>query len=71
MYGGKTYFVGGCVRDKIMKKEVNEIINSLTVFTDPEMIRREMFGYKMLNRKIDGSAYWKENKLPDFNNMRY
>lgn len=42
-----------------MEKEVNEIIKQCISFTDVELIRREMYELKYLDRLKDGSAYWK------------
>ena len=42
------------------EKEVNEIIKSAIDFNDVEMVRRELFEYKLLGRRRDGSAYWAE-----------
>ncbi len=45
---------------KYTEKEVNEIIKSNIVFSDVELIRRELFQYKILGRLRDGSQYWTE-----------
>lgn len=45
---------------KYTEKEVNEIIKDSISFTDVELIRREMFQYKLINRLRDGSEYWVE-----------
>jgi len=42
------------------EKEVNEIIKSLIEFQDYELIRRELYMYHYMDRKKDGSAYWRE-----------
>ena len=42
------------------EKEVNEVIKEAIAFNDVELIRRELFEYKFLGRKRDGSAYWRE-----------
>ena len=42
------------------EKEVNEIIRSLIEFQDHELVRRELFMYHFMDRKKDGSAYWRE-----------
>ena len=44
------------------EKEVNEIIKSQIAFSDVELIRRELFQERFLNRLRDGSRYWKENE---------
>ena len=46
---------------KYTEKEVNEIIKSKIAFSDVELIRREMFQYKMIGRLKDGSQYWAES----------
>lgn len=47
---------------KYTEKEVNEIIKSKIAFSDVELIRREMFQYKILGRLRDGSQYWLESE---------
>ena len=42
------------------EKEVNEVIRDSIAFGDIELIRREMFQYKLVDRLRDGSAYWLE-----------
>lgn len=42
------------------EKDVNHYIRENIEFTDVEMIRREMFQYKILGRLRDGSRYWLE-----------
>lgn len=42
------------------EKEVNEIIRQYISFTDVELIRREMFQQKLIDRLRDGSQYWRE-----------
>lgn len=42
------------------EKEVNEIIKNHIAFNDIELIRRELFQYKMISRLRDGSKYWAE-----------
>lgn len=42
------------------EKEVNAIIQSAIAFPDIEMVRRELFEYRFLGRRRDGSAYWLE-----------
>ncbi len=43
---------------KYTEKEVNEIIRSHIAFGDIELVRREMYQYKLLGRLRDGSEYW-------------
>ncbi len=45
---------------KYTEKEVNEIIRLNISFGDIELIRREMYQYKLLGRLRDGSEYWVE-----------
>ncbi len=45
---------------KYTEKEVNEIIKESIAFSDIELIRREMFQYKLIGRLRDGSEYWVE-----------
>lgn len=45
---------------KYTEKEVNAIIHEHIAFGDVELIRREMFQYKMISRLKDGSQYWSE-----------
>ena len=39
--------------------EVNEIIKANSTYDDYALIRRELFGRKLLNRTPDGRKYWK------------
>ena len=40
------------------EKEVNEKIKGAIAFGDVELIRRELYEYKFLDRQRDGSSYW-------------
>ncbi|MBD1910380.1 MULTISPECIES: DUF2087 domain-containing protein [unclassified Leptolyngbya] len=40
------------------EKEINYILNRYHRFQDPALLRREMFEAGLLNRKLNGSAYW-------------
>lgn len=42
------------------EKDVNEIIRSSIVFDDIELLRRELYQYRLVDRLRDGSAYWAE-----------
>ncbi len=44
------------------EKEVNEIIRGNIAFGDIELVRREMFQYRLIDRLRDGSAYWREEE---------
>lgn len=42
------------------EKEINELIRSSIAFGDIELLRRELYQYKLVDRLRDGSAYWAE-----------
>ena len=44
---------------KYTEKEVNNIIQNHHVFNDIPLLRRELISKKLLNRRQDGSFYWK------------
>ena len=44
------------------EKEVNEILNKHHSFNDPATLRRLMFGSKLINRTLNGTAYWLVSK---------
>lgn len=44
---------------KYSESEVNQILNRLHTFEDPASLRRLMFGYKLLDRTLDGKSYWR------------
>lgn len=48
------------VNRKYTEKEINEIIKFNIAFDDIELIRREMYQYKLIGRLRDGSEYWAE-----------
>lgn len=50
---------------KYREKEVNEIIKSAICFSDVELVRRELYQYRMLGRLADGSAYWLETDIEE------
>jgi hypothetical protein len=41
------------------EKEVNALLNVHHTFGDPAMLRRELFESGLIDRKRDGSAYWR------------
>ena len=43
------------------EKEVNQIIKNHHSFNDVPLLRRELISRFFLNRKDDGSVYWKNN----------
>lgn len=45
------------------EKEINEILNQNHTFGDPAMLRRELFMKKLLDRTLDGSRYWRQDKI--------
>ena len=44
---------------KYTEKEVNSIINNHHTFSDTPLLRRELVSRGYLNRKNDGSEYWR------------
>ncbi len=49
---------------KYTEKEVNEIINSHTVFKDPATIRRELYNNFFINRTDNCKEYWLNENQP-------
>jgi hypothetical protein len=47
------------------EREVNTLLNAWATFGDPVTLRRELINMKLLARKPDCSAYWKEPVRPD------
>ena len=43
------------------EKEINEIIDFSHSFNDTPLLRRELVSQKFLDRKDDGSVYWRIN----------
>ena len=43
------------------EKEVNQIIKNHHSFNDVPLLRRELISRSFLNRKDDGSIYWKNS----------
>ena len=43
------------------EKEVNKIIKAHHSFNDIALLRRELISKRLLERKNDGSIYWKTN----------
>ena len=46
------------------EKQVNTLLNQYHTFNDPALLRREMVDRRIIERKRDGSAYWR-TKSPD------
>ncbi len=44
---------------KYSEKEINIIINQHHIFGDTPLLRRELVSQKYLDRKNDGSKYWR------------
>ncbi|MBL8118575.1 MAG: DUF2087 domain-containing protein [Anaerolineae bacterium] len=40
------------------EREVNNLLNQWHTFTDPALLRRELFDSGLLNRQKDGAEYW-------------
>ena len=51
---GKTY----------TEREINEVINSLTVFKDPATVRRQMYDRFLLDRSPDCKQYRMRSDMP-------
>lgn len=51
-------------RRQYTEKEVNAVINAHHTFGDHATLRRELINLKLLGRKPDCSAYWKEPHRP-------
>lgn len=46
------------------EKEVNALLNQHHTFSDPALLRRELFEHGLIQRKRDGSAYWLPPEMP-------
>jgi hypothetical protein len=46
------------------EKEINELLTQFHTFTDAALLRRELYMKHFLDRKPDGSAYWKTAQQP-------
>lgn len=44
------------------EKQINELINSWTLFRDPATLRREMYNHHLIDRTKDCSSYWLEHQ---------
>jgi len=47
------------INKKYSETEVNDTLNAHHSFNDPATLRRLLFGSGILNRTVDGRAYWK------------
>lgn len=55
---------------KYTEMEVNDILNQHHSFNDPATLRRLMFGSKLIDRTLDGRAYWKVSRGEDIGSER-
>jgi len=46
------------------EREVNDLLDTWHTFRDPATLRRELYDYRLLDRRADGSAYWVKTPLP-------
>ncbi|MBE7383145.1 MAG: DUF2087 domain-containing protein [Leptolyngbya sp. SIO1E4] len=44
------------------EREVNGLLNQYHTFTDPALLRRELFERGLIDRVKDGSAYWLKDR---------
>ena len=44
--------------------EINELLNSQTLFCDPATLRRELYNKRLINRTPDCRSYQKEKNIP-------
>ena len=51
------------------EKEMNEIINAVCCFQDAALMRRELYDFRFINRKENGSIYWLEEKQPSMRDL--
>ncbi len=47
------------------EREVNAVLNAWATFGDPVTLRRELINMKLLARKPNGAAYWKQTPRPE------
>jgi hypothetical protein len=47
------------------EREITALLSQLNAFNDPVTLRRELINHKLMARKADCSAYWKEQKRAD------
>lgn len=46
---------------QLTEREINELLNGYHTFKDPAMLRRYLFDLGYLDRKADGTAYWRKS----------
>lgn len=44
---------------KLAEREINELLNARHTFGDPALLRRLLVDHGYLDRRPDGSAYWR------------
>ncbi len=44
--------------------EINDLLDEWTTFHDPATLRRELYNKQLLERTVDGKAYWKATDIP-------
>lgn len=60
------FYIASSIDNGVMysEKEINDIINTMCLFNDAALLRREMYIYRFINRTLDGQKYWKEKIQP-------
>ena len=60
------YYLGTKLEDErsYTEHELNELLDKWALFHDAATLRRELFVKRLLDRKPDGSLYWKEAVIP-------
>ncbi len=46
------------------ESEINDLLDTWTLFHDPATLRRELYNQQLLNRAVDGSGYWRAEEIP-------
>ena len=64
-YIAETLKKNALPRKRYTEREMNEAINSVCLFHDAALLRREMYNYRFINRTNDGKEYWLEEVQPD------
>ena len=45
--------------------ELNELLDTWTLFHDPATLRRELYNKRLLERTPDGGRYWRAEPFPE------
>lgn len=45
--------------------ELNELLDTWTLFHDPATLRRELYNKRLLERTPDGGQYWRAEPFPE------